>query len=241
VTAELDRLRERLKRASAIDPFQQSVHPTVRQAMEALNDATLALERTTVKTPADGIVANFQLTEGTYVRPGTPVASVIDTTQWRLVAAVPENWLEKIRPGDEVYFSLRNYPGRVRTGKVEHVGRGVVQGQGVPSGNLPDTDPRRTRQADTPQAGQEFQVIILLQDDQPDQPLRVGSTGRVTVFAGGGFPVVNQLATILHTVFSWLDYLHPKPSPLIVLIAVAAVIGIVVYLRRRSGRAPPLG
>lgn len=233
VTAELDRLQEYLKRASAIDPMQQEFPPSVRQAIEALNDAILALERTTVASPVDGIVTNFQLTLGAFAKPGTPVASVIDTTQWRLIAAVPENWLEKIRPGDDVYFSLRNYPGRVRTAKVEYIGRGVLQGQGIPSGNLPDTDPRQTRQPDTPQAGQEFQVRLLLRDDQPNRPLRVGMTGRVTVFAGGGFPIVNQLAPILHTVFSWLDFLHPKPSSQSVLIAIAAVIGIVIYLRQR--------
>jgi multidrug resistance efflux pump len=232
-TAELDRLREYLKMAEAIDPLRQSGFPTVRQAKEALNDAMLDLERTTVKASADGIVANFQLTEGTYAQSGIPVATLIDTTRWRMVAAVPENWLEKIRPGDQVYFSLRNYPGRIRTAKVEYVGRGVIQGQGVPSGNLPDTDPRRIRQTDTPQAGQEFQVVIHLQDDQPDQPLRVGATGRVTIFAGGGFPVVNELATILHTVFSWLDYLHPKPSLLMVAFAVVLIVGVVVFLRRR--------
>ena len=237
LTAELDRLREYLKMAEAVDPFGQSGFPSVRQAKEALNDAALDLERTTVTAPADGIVANFQLTEGTYAQPGVPVATLIDTTRWRLVAAVPENWLEKIRPGDEVYFSLRNYPGRVRTAKVEYVGRGVVQGQGVPSGNLPDTDPRRVRQTDTPQTGQEFQVVMHLQDDQPDQPLRVGATGRVTIFAGGGFPVVNGLATILHTVFSWLDYLHPKPSLLMVVVAVALIGGTIAYLRRRSRAA----
>ena len=180
LTAELDRLRRYLKMAETADPFGQSGFPSVRQAQEALNNAALDLERTTVTAPADGIVANFQLTEGTYTQPGVPVATLIDTTRWRLIAAVPENWLEKIRPGDEVYYSLRNYPGHIRTAKVEHVGRGVVQGQGVPSGNLPDTDPRRIRQTDTPQAGQEFQVVIHLQDDQPDQPLRVGATGRAT-------------------------------------------------------------
>jgi multidrug resistance efflux pump len=233
LTAELDRLREYLKTAEAIDPFQQGGFPTVRQAKEALNDAALDLERTTVTAPAEGIVANFQLTVGTYTQPGIPVATLIDTTRWRMVAAVPENWLEKIRPGDKVYYSLRNYPGRLRTAKVEYVGRGVVQGQGVPSGNLPDTDPRRTRQTDTPQAGQEFQVVIDLQDDHPDQPLRVGATGRATIFAGGGFPVVNGLATILHTVFSWLDYLYPKPSLLVAAIVVAMIVGIIAYLRRR--------
>jgi hypothetical protein len=142
---------------------------------------------------------------------------------------------QRIRPGDRVYFSLRNYPGHIRSAK-EYVDRGVIQGQGVPSGNLPDTDPRRIRQTDTLQAGQDFQVVIHLQDGQPDQPLRVGyigATGRVTVFAGGGFPVVNELATILHTVFSWLDYLHPKPSLLMVVFAVVLIVGIVVFLRRR--------
>jgi hypothetical protein len=157
----------------------------------------------------------------------------IDTTRWRLIAAVPENWLEEIRPGDEVYYSLRNYPGHIRTAKVQYVGRGVAQGQGIPSGNLPDTDPRRTRQTDTPQAGQEFQVVIRLQDDQPDRPLRVGATGRVTIFAGGGFPVVNELAAILHAIFSWLDFLHPKPSLLVVALVVAMIVGIIVYLRHR--------
>jgi multidrug efflux system membrane fusion protein len=240
MTAELDRLREYLKKAKAVDPFQQDYLPMVRQAKEALNESEFALERTTVQAPADGIVTNFQLTAGTYVRPGVPVASVIDTTRWRLVAPIPENWLENVRPGDKVYFSLRNYPGRVRTGKVEYVGRGVIQGQGVPGGDLPDTNPYRTRQTDTPQAGQEFQVVIQLQDDQPDQPLRVGATGRVTVLAGGGLPVVNELAKILHTYLSWLDYLHPKPSPRVLLTAVALVVGIVVY-RRHSARAPAVG
>lgn len=223
LTSELERLHEYLEKASAIDPLRQDVQPTVRQAIEALNDTKLALEQTTVKAPTDGVVSNLQSTAGTYARPGIPVASFIDTTRWRLIAAVPENWLEKIRPGDDVYFSLRNYPGRVRTAKVEYVGRGVLQGQGIPSGNLPDTDPRQTRQPDTPQSGQEFQVIIALQDDLPNQPLRVGLTGRATIFAGGGFSVVNQLAPILHTVFSWLDYLHPKPSPIAVLLGVAAI------------------
>ena len=62
-------------------------------------------------------------------------------------------------------------------------------------------------------------------------------TGRRTIFAGGGFPVVNGLATILHTVFSWLDYLHPKPSLLTVVLAVALIGGTIAYLRRRPNAA----
>jgi multidrug resistance efflux pump len=234
--AELDRLQRYLSKAIPIDPLNQDVQPTVRQSIEDLNAAQWALERTTVLTPTNGIVANLQLTEGCYAKAGTPVATVIDTTRWRLIAAVPENWLEKVRPGDDVYYSLRNYPGRVRTAKVEYVGRGVLQGQGVPSGNLPDTDPRQTRQPDTPQPEQEFQVIIQLEDSLPDQPLRVGMTGRVTIFAGGGFPIVNQLAPILHTVLSCFDFLHPKPSPTVALLGVTAIVGGVIWRRAYANR-----
>ena len=81
LTAELDRLREYLKTAEAVDPFRQSSFPSVRQAQEALNDVALDLERTTVTAPAEGIVANFQLTVGTYTQPGIPVATLIDTTR----------------------------------------------------------------------------------------------------------------------------------------------------------------
>jgi uncharacterized membrane protein (DUF106 family) len=54
-----------------------------------------------------------------------------------------------------------------------------------------------------------------------------------TIFAGGGFPVVNGLATILHMVFSWLDYLHPKPPLLVVVLVAAMIVGIIAYLRYR--------
>jgi hypothetical protein len=47
---------------------------------------------------------------------------------------------------------------------------------------------------------------------------------------------VNGLATILHTVFSWLDYLHPKPSLLVVALAVALIAGSIAYLRHRFAR-----
>ncbi len=236
--AEIDNVERYQTKAEATVPYLQGEHPTTRQATESLKDAEFSLDQTNVQSPVTGLITNFQLAEGTYASPGTPIASLIDTNRWRLVAAVPENWLELIRPDDRVIFSLRNYPGQVRSGKVQSVGRGVVQGQGVPSGNLADTDPRRTRQSDTPRDGQEFQVIVLLEDDQSDQPLRVGATGRMTILAGGGFPVVNELSAIIHNILSWADFLYPKPSTMMVVIGLTIGIGFAVYLRTRPALAP---
>src|SRR5206468_4672572 len=77
LSAELDRMREYLKKAEEVGPFLQGEYAGVRQAKEALNDATLALARATVKAPADGVVTNLQLEVGSYARPGTPVVSLI--------------------------------------------------------------------------------------------------------------------------------------------------------------------
>ena len=159
------------------------------------------------------------------------MVTLIDTSAWRLVVPVPENWLSRVRPGDEVSVSLRNYPFRFRKGKVEHVVRGVVSGQGVPGGTLPDTQQRLPRMTDTPETSQDFQVVVSLADDVPDEPLNVGSTGRAVIFAGGGMAGVNQVATIVAGIMSFMDYFFPKPSPASLLLGIALILGIIALLR----------
>lgn len=230
---EVAQLRSFLQMAEATPLLVQAQSPGVQAAEEAARIAAYNLDRSVVRAPVSGTVSNLHVTPGTYARAGSPLVSLIDGSSWKMIAAVPENWLELIRPGDEVIYSLRNYPGRLARGKVESVGRGVLQGQGIPSGTLADTDPRRTRQSDTPQAGQEFQVVIRLADDKAEQPLRVGATGRMTILAGGGMPGVNQLASILHFVFSLTDYFYPQPGLLTMLLVAGLGIGAYLFSRQQ--------
>lgn len=188
----------------------------LQQVRQSVLQAEYQLARSTVYAPTDGTVSNLKLLPNSFVTPGVPVISFIDTQRWRMVAAIPENLLARVRPDDEVMVTLRNYPLRILRGKVSSVGMGVIQGQGVPSGTLADTDPRRTRQADTPQAGQEFQVIVDLGEVSSDTLLRVGQTGRATIFASGGMPGLNQLGTVIHYLLSATDYLYPQPGLLLV-------------------------
>lgn len=228
---EVAQLKDFLKLAEATPLLVQAQSPGVQAAEEAERIAAFNLDRTVVRAPIHGTVSNLHVTPGTYARAGSPLVSLIDGRSWTMIAAVPENWLELIRPGDQVIYSLRNYPGRLSRGKVESVGRGVLQGQGIPGGTLADTDPRRTRQSDTPQAGQEFQVVIRLADDNEQQPLRVGATGRMTILAGGGMPGVNQLANILHLVFSLTDFFYPQPGLLTLLLVAGLGVGVYLILR----------
>ena len=231
-----DKVGQLLDKAKVAAEILHGRLPSVIQAEEAMNQAKYNLDRTMVAAPCDGVVGQVQLSVGTFVGAGLPVMAVTDPSQWRLRAPIPENWLELVRPGDKVLYSLRNYPLRVRKGTVDAVNRGVIHGQGVPSGNLPDSDARRIRTTDTPDGQSDFFVTVLLSDDQPDQPLRVGATGRVTIFAGGGFPVVNTIATVLHYVSSLSDYFFPKPSLVTILVIVGAIAGVGYLIRRRKAK-----
>lgn len=233
-TAFVQRMLNDLEQA---DQSLAGEYAIVRKAQEALKQAEFQLSRTRVCAPIDGAITNLQLTKGTYATAGTPVISLVAGERWRVVANIPENWLERVRPGDRAEVSLRNYPLRIRPGKVESVSRGVMQGQGIPSGTLPDTKPRMPRQTDTPNDEQRFQVSIALADDRPDQPLRVGATGRATIYAGGGMPVVNQLSAIIHRVFAFMDYFFPKPSALLIVAVVLVAVGFDYWRKARTRRS----
>lgn len=227
---EIARFKKYLAEAQNFAPELDGKFAAVAQAESALKQADYDLAQTTVVAPIDGIVTNLHLTNGTYLGPGKPIMTMIDTNSWRLVAPVPENWLSGVKIGDDVRIVLRNYPGKFRQGKVLNIGRGALSGQGVPSGTLPDSQSRMGRQLDTPEMGQDFQVIVSMSDDQPDRPLRVGATGRAVIFANGGLFGVNQLATLILSITSFLDQFFPKPPLLTLLIATTLVLSIIALL-----------
>jgi membrane fusion protein, multidrug efflux system len=228
-----------LEKAKTIDAIVKGQHPTVIQAEQVMDQARYNLDRTVITAPCDGVLSQVQVTVGTMVGAGKPVMTLTDTTRWELQIAVAENSLGLVRPGDTLYYSLRNYPGKVRKGEVGLIGRGVVHGQGVPGGTLPDPDQRRIRTTNTPDAQSDFFVTVPLADDQPNRPLRVGATGRVTILAGGGLAGVTQLALLLHYIFSFGDFLYPKPSLLVLLILIGIIVGFVYLIHRVAPKKAP--
>jgi multidrug resistance efflux pump len=119
-----------------------------------------------------------------------------------MVANLPENALDRIAPGQRAELTLSMYPGELFEGVVESVNWGVSTGQGLPSGQLPAVA--------TPQnwmtPSQRFPVRLRF-DSQDDRPLRVGATGVVTVYTGGG-PIMAGLAHFWMRLRSLLAYLY---------------------------------
>jgi len=174
----------------------------VAEARAQLATAKLHQEWTEVRAPARGYVTNLQLRVGSYAHAGQPLLTCIETDSWWIVANFRESTLEHIRPGQPVGIACKTYPGRIFSGTVQSIGWGVDEGQGVPSGKLPQV---KNPQELLPSA-QRFQVRLVL--DNPDEvPLRVGATAAVTVYTDPDF-VLNPLAEFWQRIESWLYYLR---------------------------------
>ena len=176
-------------------------HALVAEVEAQLAEARLNLEWTRVYATCDGLITDLQLREGAYTRTGQAVLTLIDTSRWLVVANFRENALARLREGQPARVALRSLPGRLFDARVVSVGWGVSQGQGVPSGQLPDV---KVPASWVPPA-QRFQVRLTL-DDPESIPLRVGMTGSVAVYTEPQ-GVLNDVTGFWHQVIAWLYHL----------------------------------
>jgi multidrug resistance efflux pump len=173
----------------------------VAQMKAQLAEARLNLSYTRVQAPCAGLVTDLQLREGAYAHTGQAVMTLIDTGRWLVVANFRENSLARLREGQPARVALRGVPGQLFNARVVSVGWGVSQGQGVPSGQLPDV---KVPTSWVPPA-QRFQVRLIL-DDPESVPLRVGMTGSVAVYPEPE-GLLNDVTEFWHQVIAWLYYL----------------------------------
>lgn len=179
------------------------VHVLIRQAQSALNEAKFDLEQTKVYASVDGRISNLQLRSGSYVKEGDQVLTMIDTTQWWVVANFMENAVARMEPQQPAELSLATRPGRVYGGKVLNIGAGVAQGQGVPSGELPLVE-SPSYWVHQPQR---LPVRLVFDDPAATGPLHVGASVKVTIYTSRGNPV-NLIAMIWQRITSWLDFVY---------------------------------
>jgi multidrug resistance efflux pump len=185
----------------ALDARIAGEHALVAQVKAQLAEARLNLGYTRVYANCDGLITDLQLREGAYVRVGQAAMTLIDTRRWLIVGNFRENALARLREGQPAQVALRGAPGRRVPARVQSIGWGVSQGQGVPSGQLPDV---KIPTSWVPPA-QRFQVRLTL-DDPGEAPLRVGMTGSVAIYTEPG-GLLNDVTQCWHQVIAWLYYL----------------------------------
>ena len=176
-------------------------HALVAEVEAQLAQARLNLEWTRIYAPCNGLVTDLQLREGTYTHIGQAAMTLIDTSRWLVVANFRENALTSVREGQPAAVAFHGLPGRTFNARVSAIGWGVSQGQGVPSGQLPDV---KVPGSWVPQA-QRFQVRLTV-DDPESVPLRVGMTASVAVYTEPE-GALNPVTRFWHQVIAWLYYL----------------------------------
>jgi membrane fusion protein (multidrug efflux system) len=145
----------------------------VQAATAALRQAELDLERTQVKSPVDGVIANFTLQAGNTVTPGTPLFVVISGREFWVDANFKETQLKEIRPGQHAEIRSDVYP--------DHVFHGVVQSVSGGSGAAFSLLPPQNATGNWVKVTQRVPVRIKVEDPDPEHPLRIGTSTTVKV------------------------------------------------------------
>lgn len=198
--AELERARQNLGAAGY-------GNPKVQQAVAAIQQARLNLANSTVVAPADGIVTNLRLSAGQYVSQSQPLLSFIQFGPRWISAAMRENQLGNLEPGDKVLVALDDNPGRLFPGRVDSIGWGVAQGGEAPTGQLPDVQSPNGWLREP----QRFPVRIILTPTDDDKPTlaygRSGAQANVMVFTNDD-SILNPIGRLYMRVVALLSYLR---------------------------------
>jgi len=160
------------------DPdIQTDQHPTVLSAIATRDQAAYSLAQTTVRAPADGIIAqasSFKL--GQFVSAGTALFSLVETGDTWVDANFKETQLTNMKPGQEADITLDTYPGRPLKATVEAIGAGT----GAEFSLLP----AQNATGNWVKVTQRIPVRLKVNTDGLDVALRTGMSASVSVDTG---------------------------------------------------------
>ena len=145
------------------------------QTSASFREASLNLERTTIKAPIDGVIAKRQVQLGQRVRAGTPLMVVVPLHDLHVDANFKESELEKIRVGQQVRLTADLYGSRVEY-------HGVVDGFSGGTGAAFAAIPAQNATGNWIKVVQRVPVRIRLQPEElAANPLSVGVSMHVRV------------------------------------------------------------
>ncbi len=98
----------------------QTADAQVLQARAALEEARLALERTTIVAPVAGIVSRKSVEIGQVVQVGQPLLALAGLEDIWVTANFKETQLERMRPGQRATISIDTYA-QAYTGHVDSI------------------------------------------------------------------------------------------------------------------------
>ena len=150
-------------------------HPRVKRAAAEMRNAMLALERTEIRAPVDGYVAQRRVQLGQRIQPGSTLMSVIPLQDVWVDANFKESQLADMRIGQKVELVADIYGDDV-------VYEGTVQGLGAGTGAAFALLPAQNATGNWIKVVQRVPVRIQLDGKKLEEhPLRIGLSLSTTV------------------------------------------------------------
>lgn len=157
-------------------------NPEVKAAQARLDAARLALARTVVRAPTDGVVARKSVQVGQQVAMGTPMMAVVPTAQAYVDANFKEVQLDKVVPGQPVVLTSDLYGGGVKF-------HGKVRGLAGGTGSAFSLIPAQNASGNWIKVVQRVPVRITLDPAElAKHPLRVGLSMKAKIDVAQGGP-----------------------------------------------------
>jgi membrane fusion protein (multidrug efflux system) len=154
-------------------------NPEVLSARARLDAAQLALDRTVIKAPMDGVISKKQVELGQQVAMGVPIMAIVPTTEAYVDANFKEVQLKKVHAGQPVTLTSDLY------GK-EVVFHGKVRGLSGGTGAAFSLIPAQNASGNWIKVVQRLPVRIDLEPKELAQhPLRVGLSMKAKVDISG--------------------------------------------------------
>jgi len=174
--AALAAIREDLATNTAqIENTTVADHPQVLAAAAKVREAALALKRTRIVAPVDGVIARRGVQVGQRIAPGAPLMAVVPLADAWVDANFKEVQLEHMRIGQPVELHADIYGKRVRY-------HGKIAGLGAGSGSAFALLPAQNASGNWIKIVQRVPVRIALDPKELEaHPLRVGLSMTATV------------------------------------------------------------
>ena len=197
-TAAVDAARARAESLEVqVHGTTLSTHPRVLQAAASVRSAYIALRRTHLVAPVDGVVAKRTVHIGERLAPGVPLMSLVALSDVWIDANFKEVQLARMRVGQPVNIKADIYGGGVTY-------HGHIEGLGAGSGSAFALLPPQNASGNWIKIVQRVPVRIALDPQElADHPLRVGlsvdvkadvhdqSGGLLTTKVGAGTTIAN--------------------------------------------------
>jgi membrane fusion protein, multidrug efflux system len=163
--------------------------PLVREAQAQVDQAKLDLSHTVIPAPLDGTVTNVdKLPIGQYLNAATPAFALVANKSW-IEADFKETDLTHMRPGQKATIDVDTYPDHTFSATVESIGAGT--------GSEFSVLPSQNASGNWVKVVQRIAVRLVIDDPDPDRPLRAGMSADVEVDTGYRSPMLVKLDGLL--------------------------------------------